>query len=38
MQPAVTFIAERDQILLGILTRAAAELFVVDFQIRHDAA
>jgi hypothetical protein len=27
--------AERDEVLLGIVTRVAAKFFVVNFQVRH---
>jgi len=30
--------AQRDQVLRGIVTGVAAELFVMDFQVRHRAA
>ena len=30
----VAFGAQRDQVLLGIISRLAAKLFVVDFEIR----
>jgi hypothetical protein len=35
---SVAYRAERDQIQLGIIAGAAAELLVVNFQIRHRAA
>jgi hypothetical protein len=30
--------AERDEVLLGVVARLAAKLFVVDLQVRHRAA
>jgi hypothetical protein len=32
---AVAHRAERDKVFLGIITRLAAKLLVMDFQIRH---
>jgi len=37
MQPRVTSVTKGDQILLAVLTRAAAEVFVVNFKILHRA-
>jgi len=37
MNAGVAGCAERDEVLLGIIARLAAKLFVMDFQVRHRA-
>jgi hypothetical protein len=37
MRPGVTSVTKGNQILFGIITRVAAELIVVNFQIPHRA-
>ena len=38
VQVSMTVAAQGDQVLLGIISGLAAELFVVNFEIRHRAA
>jgi hypothetical protein len=38
MDPPVASSAKRDQVLFGIISRLAAKLFVVDFEIGQCAA
>jgi hypothetical protein len=38
MSSGVTLVTERDQVLLGVVARMAAKLFVANLQVRHRAA